>query len=218
MTPTLEEFMPTKPKRSRAAPRHSPSSSLGGAHDQVVAEFHRLVTTSLGPLLDKYALGKLRHDPVVVSHLGDGVVAHAAVRSKKALTFDRIKKDKPTIGVVVNSIPLIDPSTLTELRPGAYVVRLRRVGRSAVAFDFFADKSGPAHSVGANPKGPMPMNANESIGGSIAGIDCDIQLPWDPDDLLPPTNGTDGKFCLSLWSWSHCWSWNWPKLPKWPWP
>ena len=206
--------MPTKAKRPRYVPRRSPPSALADAQADVLAQFDRLITDSLGPLLGKSTLSKLRSDPAIVSRFGGGVVVHAAVRSKGAMTLERIKKEKPIVGVVANSLPLIDPFSLTELKPGAYVVRLRRVGKTTMAFDFFTEKSRPVYSARAEPTNPIPVDPKAPI--SAAKVDVDIILPWDPDDLFPPTNGTDGQFCLSLFSWSHCWNWNWPDI-RWPW-
>jgi len=206
--------MPPRPKRFRPATRRSQSSPLVEAHADVRAQFDRLVTNGLGPLLSNARVARLRHDPAVVSSFGGGVVVHAAVKLKGPLTLDRIKRERPILGVVVNSLPLIEPFSLRELKPGAYVVRVRKVGTTSMAFDYFTEKGRPAFSARAEPTKPIPMNPKEPI--AAAALDVDIILPWDPDDLWPPTNSTNGKFCLSLFSWSHCWEWNWPSI-RWPW-
>ena len=205
--------MPSKGNRPRPASR-SHSSALAGSHSDARAQFDRLVTSSLASLLGKARLTELRRHPAVVSSLGDGVVVHSAVSFRGPMTLERISKEKPIIGVVANSIPLRDPGSLTELKPGAYVVRLRRIGKTSVAFDFFSGRSDPDHSVHAHPTQSTATGLDIPLGGSWK-IDVDITLPWDPDSFSPP-DGTEGKFCLSLFSWGHCWDWAWPKI-KWPW-
>jgi hypothetical protein len=201
--------MPARLKGLRSASR-SQSSARG--QSDVRARFDELV-----PLLGKAGLAELRRHPVIVSSLGDGVVVHAAVRQKRPLTLARIAKEKPIVGVIANSIPLREPNSLAVLKPGAYVVRVRRAGKTAVAFDYFAERSAPALSGHARPLQPIPTDAALTIGSGNWKADVDITLPWDPDSFDPP-DGSEGKFCLSLFAWSHCWDWDWPKLPKWLWP
>jgi hypothetical protein len=205
--------MPTKPKRPRSAPRHSQSSPLAHAQADVLAQFNRLITSSLGPLLGKAGLAGVRRDLAIVSSVGGGVVVHAGLKPKGAMTLERIARERPIVGVLATSLPLIDPVSLTALKPGAYVVRLRSVGELGMAFDFFTEKSRPAYSTYAGPTRPVPLDRKASLAGLIDG---DIEAPWNPDSFSPPDDGTSGKLCISFYIWEHCWRWDWPVI-RWPW-
>lgn len=205
--------MPTKSKRARPAPQHSPAANLAVAQADVLAHFDRLIKDSLGPLLGKSNLARVRADLAMVTSVGRGVVVHAGLKPKGAMTVERIAKEKPIVGVLANSFPLLDPASLRELKPGVYVVRLRFVGNGCMAFDFFSQKSQPDFSVPAEPT----TVARQQGTGPMFGIDADLDFPWDPDSLFPPPDwGTSGRLCLSFLVWKHCWSWDWPDI-EWPW-
>jgi hypothetical protein len=205
--------MPTKPKRTRSAPQRSPMSNLAGAQADVLAHFDRLIVDSLGPLLGKANLARVRGDIAIVTNVAKGVVVHAGIKPKGAMTDELIAKEMPIVGVLANSFPLLDPASLRELKPGAYVVRLRSLGGGAMAFDFFSKTSQPDFSVPASPTN----QARQSGTGPTYGIDADLDFPWDPDSMYPPPDwGTSGRLCLSFLYWRHCWSWDWPEI-RWPW-
>jgi hypothetical protein len=206
--------MPTKPKPSRPAAGRSRPSPLAAAQADVLARFDRMITESLGPLLGKAGLARVRRDLAIATSVGGGVVVHAGLKPKGAMTLERIAKEKPIVGVLANSIPLVDPVSLVALQPGAYVVRLRAVGEHAMAFDFFTERSRPVLSTLAEPTRAVPTGRTTPFYGLI---DVDLDFPWDPDGMIPPPDdGTSGKLCFSFLIWKHCWRWDWPDI-DWHW-
>lgn len=205
--------MPTTPKRPRSVAKRSQSAPLAEAQAELLAQFDRLITDSLGPLLGKARLAAVRRDLAIATSVGGGVVVHAGVKSKGTMTLHRIAKEKPIVGVLANTIPLIDPVTLATLKPGAYVVRIRPLGRDAVVFDYFTEKSGPVFSAVGEPTKPVPTDRTAPLLGLA---DVDVDLPWDPDSLSPPEDDTRGLFCMSILHWKKCWHWDWPDI-DWPW-
>ena len=206
---------PTSAKSAKSSKSDPRFSALLGAKDDTREAFAALVKKELGKLLGADALRRLRTDRMIITPAGPGVVAHASVKSQRPLTLENLRRHAPIVAVQVNTVPLIDPITLTALEPGTYAVRLRPVGRTRFAFDYFrAGEKLPVFSTTAEPvaqqQGPL--------GRLWDSIDIIVRWPTPddatyPDDLLPP--GTPGRFCISILHWSKCWDWDWPEI-DWP--
>lgn len=207
--------MPTKTKSRRSSPQRSAASPLADAQAEVLARFDRLIKDKLSGLIGKSLMSRLRSDLAIVSNTNRGVVVHAGLKHRGIMTVERIRKEKPIVGVLANSFTLIDPVTLRELKPGAYVVRLRAIG-SRMAFDFFDEKGFPSFSTIADPTDGT--SANQDPKNPVNGLaDADFDWPWEDDSLSPPPDwGTSGRLCLSFLIWKHCWTWDWPDI-HWPW-
>ena len=206
--------MPKSSPKARPAAPNTRTKALADAHADVLREFDRVVDERLGAMLGRGNRKRLRSDLAIATKLGKGVVVHAGVQSKAPMTIQRIRREKPIVGVMANTVPLIDPVSLTALAPGAYVVRMRAVGEDRFVFDFFPGKGKPVFSGVTEVARQIGPDYTGSL-GNLA--DVEIELPWDPDGMLPPeTDDLHGRFCISFLKWKHCWSWDWPDI-DWPW-
>ena len=206
--------MPKPKSKARPAARVARANSLAAAQSEVLKEFDRVVDERLGALLGRGNRKRLRSDLAIATQLGKGVVVHAGVQSKTPMTIERIRREKPIVGAMASTLPLIDPVSLTALAPGAYVVRMRALGVDKFAFDFFPGKGKPVFSGVADVARQIGPDYTGTL-GNLA--DVEIELPWDPDGMFPPeTDDLHGQFCISFLRWKHCWSWDWPDI-DWPW-
>ena len=205
-----------RPKNVKSAKSLKPDprfAALLGAKDETREAFAALVKRDLGKMLGADALRRLRTDRMILTPAGPGMVAHASFKTPSPLTRENLRRHAAIVAVQVNTIPLIDPITVTALEPGVYAIRLRPVGRTRFAFDYLREgEKLPVFSTEAEPvarqQGPL--------GRLWDSIDIIVRWPTPddpqyPDDLLPP--GTPGRFCISILEWAKCWDWDWPRLP-----
>ncbi len=185
------------------------TAALAAAQSGTMREFERLTRERLGPLLGPKGLRRVDFSTAISTVVGGGLIVHAGIRHKKPMTVERVRKEAPAVGILANTIPLIDPVSRTALPAGVWVVRLRPLRGGAMAFDFHAGKE-PAFGVRAEAIAARQSGDQAAI---THFIDIELDFPSDATDrLLPPG---EGYACVSFLVWKSCWFWSWPEI-HWP--
>ena len=186
------------------------TAALVAAQSGTMKEFEKLARGRLGRLLGAKGLRRVDFSTAIATNIGGGLLVQAAIRHKKPLTLARIREEAPPVGLLANSIPLIDPVSLTALPAGVWVVRLRPLPGGAMALDFLDDRSKPVFGTRAQAIAARQTGEQTPIQDHI-----DIEIDWpndDPKRLLPP--GTV-YFCVSYGEWKSCFFFELPEI-NWP--
>ena len=181
----------------------------------------REIVEPLAYVLERDGINEIPLDASIITSVKSGMIFHAPVPLKDEVTKKDIETRTHSVGILVNTVPLIDHVTRIALEPDSYVVQLRPLLRGGFAFDFVDKKNNVALSTCATSTDPgrfeafpLETKALMIFGKLLDGnIGPEICLP--PDGLIGPgpgptfpTPGPAGdcstSVCVSFLYWEIC--------------
>lgn len=187
---------------------------LARKHATGVKAWETVANRILATALRRKKLKPVRLDTAIFTQIGEGLVVHGPIHLRDDVTKERLRKQPHTVGILMNTVPLVDPITGTALAPGAALVELRPVLGGDYAFDFLADDGRIRFSTMAlitNREKFDSIPAGQPLAAyRLPLIDIIISDGSDPDDPLPPGLTV---VCISFLCWVKCWIYPRPHVP-----
>ena len=167
----------------------------------------KIMNEMLAETLRRKRLKQVRLNEAMFTRVSEGLVVHGPIPLKDNVTKGDLLKRSHAVGVLLNSIALVDPVTGTGLAPGTALVELRPVLGGEFVFDFVGPDGRTRFSTLASFTDrerfeSLPVNAPIAGSGGTSGfpaIDAVIIAPI--DSLLPGT----WVVCVSFGHWKKCW-------------
>lgn len=179
----------------------------------------------LASVLERDGICDIPLDTSILTRVKSGMIFHAPVPLHDKATKKDLETRTHSVGVLANTVPLIDSVARKALEPGSYVVQLRPLIKGGFAFDFVDNKNNVALSTCATSTNPGRFEAlsEETLALRIFGklIDASIgpELCFGPGTITPiggpeptfPTPPFPGPewdcttfICVSFLYWEIC--------------
>jgi hypothetical protein len=165
----------------------------------------------LSAVLESDGICKLPIDNTIFTRLETGLIFHTPVPLRENLTKKDLGGQIQTVGVFINTMPLIDPISRRQLEPGAFVIRLRPFLQRGFAFDFIDENNNNMFSVLASPTEPGGYEAlpdePTSLPLKVGGFNVSVGQKVCVDTISGGTHGPHcyRDLCVSFLKWKACW-------------
>ena len=156
-----------------------------------LADSYARIFKALDPLLRKERVHKPTFKHMIFSRVGNGVVVHLPLKLRDRITKKDLYAAPRALGILANTMAMVDPLSETALDPGVYLVKLRAFGKDSWAFDLVDPQGQKALSTPAqliDPVGFASVTTKQRI-RIWTPFDFSVEVPAGPDDLFPPHHG-----------------------------
>jgi hypothetical protein len=173
----------------------------------------------LASVLERDGIHEVPLDDSIFTRFESGLVFHASVPLKDGITKNDLGTRTHFVGVLVNTVPLLDAVSRRALEPGSYVVRLRPHLLRGFAFDFIDENHHMVLSTRATstdpggfealPEKPQALKINLGLLNASIGPKSCVDVISGADPLPGPTFPPPGPFCsqeicVSFLKWKWC--------------
>jgi hypothetical protein len=149
----------------------------------------------LASVLERDGIYEIPLDTSILTRVKSGMIFHAPVPLTDKVTKKDLETRTHSVGVLANTVPLIDSVARTILEPGPYVVQLRPLLKGGFAFDFVDKNYNVALSTCATSTDPGRFEAFPeemlalSIFGKLIDASAGPEICFGPGTITPIGTG-----------------------------